>query len=133
MREDLLRLVRLQDLDLLMEALADPQRRKLERSLGFALGDPAVLRKEREELAATINQALLGRYRKLRCRHPRAIVLVRDGICLGCFVRCPAHLAGRLGGIAETCESCGRILVFPRRRGRQAEAVSGRIVPGSSP
>ncbi len=124
MYADLLQLLRLQDLDLLMEAFADPQRRKLERSLGFKLGDPRVLRKEREALAATIHQTLLDRYEQLRCRHSRAVVLVLDGICRGCFVRCPARLVGLPRAIAETCESCGRILVVPHHRGPRAQGTS---------
>jgi len=117
MLDDLFRLVRLQDLDHLIEAYADPERRKLERGMGFKVGKRAVLRQQREELAATISPALVGRYTRLRGRHSRAVVLLRDGICLGCFVRCPSSVVALCRVIANTCESCGRILVVPRGRG----------------
>jgi predicted nucleic acid-binding Zn-ribbon protein len=53
------------------------------------------LQKAREELANQISRPLLSRYERLRAKLKRAIVPVKNDICLGCFLRQPTSLAAR--------------------------------------
>jgi len=75
------------------------------------------LRREREAVAASIDEDLLRRYDRIRERMgPVAVVAVRRGICEGCRVAIPEGRVRRLQeeeDLLLTCERCGRILVWP--------------------
>ena len=110
MNTEVQKLVVLQDLDLLLRDLEEERIRQAEQAQGFEVGKLRLLCEERERLSRTIGEELLARYAQVRKRHARAIVPVRGGICLGCFVRRPAMTGGRRPSGLETCERCGRLL-----------------------
>lgn len=77
----------------------------------------AALRREREEVALSVEEDLLRRYNRIRERMgPVAVAAVRKGICEGCHVAIPEGRVRRLQDDPDlllTCERCGRILVVP--------------------
>ncbi|MFQ5792426.1 MAG: zinc ribbon domain-containing protein [Acidobacteriota bacterium] len=101
-------LVRLQDLDLMIEEINEVQQ------LGFDVEGKAQLEKARAELAARLSKPLLYTYERLRARYKRAIVPVKHDTCLGCFMRVPTAVTTRGRSEEEiiTCEGCGRILYW---------------------
>ncbi|HNR68887.1 MAG TPA: C4-type zinc ribbon domain-containing protein [bacterium] len=105
---DLERLVSLQDLDLMIQETDEVAK------LGFNVTGYDELQKAREELANQISRPLLSRYERLRAKLKRAIVPVKNDICLGCFLRQPTSLAARGREDEEifTCENCGRMLYW---------------------
>jgi len=108
MSKDLELLVQLQDLDLMIEEATDVQK------LGFSITGVDELKQAREELSEKIPKPLLYRYERLRGKLKRALVPVKNDICLGCFLRQPTSLGkqGREGSEIFTCENCGRMLYW---------------------
>ncbi len=107
-KKDLELLVSLQDIDLMIEEANDVAK------LGFAITGCDELKKARQELATNISKPLLSRYERLRAKLKRAIVPVKDDICLGCFLRQPTSIGakGREDEQIFTCENCGRMLYW---------------------
>lgn len=105
---DLEHIVHLQDIDLMIEEAADVEK------LGFDITGVDELKKARQELAEKISKPLLFRYERLRGKLKRAIVPVKNDICLGCFLRQPTAIGvqGREGAEIFTCENCGRMLYW---------------------
>lgn len=106
--KDLELLVSLQDLDLMIEESEEVEK------LGFSITGYNELKNAREELAEKISKPLLYRYERLRGKLKRAIVPVKNDICLGCFLRQPTSISsqGREGADIFTCENCGRMLYW---------------------
>jgi hypothetical protein len=106
-------LLRLHDVDLLIEeALAARAAPRLRR-LGLDLGDPQVLEQRRTRLATTVDPRLLAVYERARRRYGRGLATVRDRVCTGCFVTLPTSASPREGGSSlRPCESCGRLLYW---------------------
>lgn len=105
---ELERLVSLQDLDLMIEEAKEVEK------LGFSITGCNELKIARDELAAKISKPLLFRYERLRGKLKRAVVPVKNDICLGCFLRQPTSISahGREGADLLTCENCGRMLYW---------------------
>lgn len=105
---DLENLVKLQDLDLMIEESEEVEK------LGFALTGCSELKTARDEMAAQISKPLLFRYERLRGKLKRAVVPVKNDVCLGCFLRQPTSIGaqGREGTDLFTCENCGRMLYW---------------------
>jgi predicted nucleic acid-binding Zn-ribbon protein len=101
-------LVALQDLDIMIKDIVDVGH------LGFDVEGKEKLEEAREELQSKINKSILSNYGKLKSRYKRAIVPVKDDICLGCFMRIPTSLItrGRSDQDVILCEGCGRILYW---------------------
>lgn len=101
-------LVALQDLDVM---ILDAEEVK---QLGFKVAGKDKLEKAQQELALKIDKPLLFNYEKLKKRYKRAIVPVKDDVCLGCFMRVPTQLItrGRSDQQVINCEGCGRILYW---------------------
>jgi predicted nucleic acid-binding Zn-ribbon protein len=103
-------LVALQDLDIMLKEIEEV------KELGFEVKGEgaAALARAREELMVKIKKPLLAAYERLRNRYKRAIVPVKDDVCLGCFVRLPTSITthGRTDKEVLLCESCGRILYW---------------------
>ena len=101
-------LVSLQDIDLMIEESNEVAK------LGFSITGCGELEKAREDLAATISKPLLYRYERLRAKLKRAVVPVKNDICLGCFLRQPTSIGvkGREDSEIFTCENCGRMLYW---------------------
>lgn len=108
MKSDLVSLVTLQDLDLMIEEAHEVEK------LGFNLTNYEELKKARQELAQSISKPLLARYERLRAKLKRAIVPVKNDICLGCSLRQPTSRGarGREDEQIFTCENCGRMLYW---------------------
>lgn len=102
-------LVFVQELDALLDDLEAASGKQREERLGFRIEQTSRIRRERERLVSGIGDDLLRRCRRLRQRHPRAVVGTRGPVCLGCNTLRPTAMASRTVGL-ETCERCGRIL-----------------------
>lgn len=101
-------LVALQDIDNMIKESVN------EEKLGFKTQGFEKLESIRERLASEIDQAMLRTYERLHQKHKRAIVPVKDDICLGCFVKLPTSLTtrGKENIMIIRCENCGRILYW---------------------
>jgi predicted nucleic acid-binding Zn-ribbon protein len=101
-------LVKLQDLDMMISELEEVSK------IGFEVGGKKNIEEARTELVNQISRPLLYTYEKLRKRYKRAIVPVKNHVCLGCFMRVPTSLSvrGREDTAVYTCEGCGRILYW---------------------
>jgi hypothetical protein len=77
-------------------------------------GKIAVLRAERDALAAGVKPEMLKRYSTIRMRRGLAVVSVRNGTCQGCNMNIPPQLYNTLqrGQTIETCPSCHRIIYW---------------------
>ncbi len=109
MDEKLLRyLVALQDIDNMVKDSSE------EKELGFQTGGLGDLQAIREEVAAKIGTPMLRTYERLHLRYRRAVVPVKDEICLGCFIKLPTSLStkGKENVVVFRCENCGRILYW---------------------
>ncbi|MCB9501767.1 MAG: hypothetical protein H6696_07490 [Deferribacteres bacterium] len=110
MRNQLEKLVALQDLDLMIQELKEVQ------ELGFEVKTESseTLKNARDEMTAKIPRPLLGNYERLRKRYKRAIVPIKDDKCLGCFMKLPTYLLTHMQRDEQviTCEGCGRILYW---------------------
>jgi predicted nucleic acid-binding Zn-ribbon protein len=76
----------------------------------------AELTKEREELAAKIDEDVLSRFERLfKSKGDAAIVAVEHGVCTGCHMKLTtATVKGvEAGKEIVSCEQCGRILYEP--------------------
>ncbi len=108
MNKELEALITLQDIDLMIEEANEVEK------LGFSITGNTELAKAREEMASKIKKPLLFRYERLRAKLKRAIVPVKNDICLGCFLRQPTSIGakGREESDLFTCENCGRMLYW---------------------
>jgi predicted nucleic acid-binding Zn-ribbon protein len=71
------------------------------------------LKKEREELAAKVDEDLLDRFNRLfTSKGDAAVVALEHDVCTGCHMKVTTATAVRVRGGKEivTCEQCGRIL-----------------------
>jgi hypothetical protein len=77
-------------------------------------GKIAVLRGERDALAAGVKPEVLKRYGTIRMRRGLAVVSVRNGTCQGCNMNIPPQLYNTLqrGLSIETCPSCHRLIYW---------------------
>lgn len=111
MKEQMELLIILQDLDMMTAELSDKNVASKVKKLGFELDGQDALRESRNEIAAKLDKAVLSHYERLHTKFPRAVVPVKDGICLGCFVRQPAtRKPTQLDLLVTTCQRCQRIL-----------------------
>ncbi len=71
------------------------------------------LTKERANLAAKIDEDLLGRFERLfKSKGDAAVVAIEHGVCTGCHMKVTTATAAqaRVGKEIVNCENCGRIL-----------------------
>lgn len=101
-------LVALQDLDVMITDIDEV------KQIGFEVEGRVKLEEARSELAKKLSKPLFYNYENLRKRYKRAIVPVKDDVCLGCFMRIPTSLMtrGRSDQEVINCEGCGRILYW---------------------
>ena len=105
-------LLELHDLDLLLaEVRHAPTVAKLKK-LGFEPSDPAPLERQRAKLLAGVERRWVQHYERVLQRYGRAVVGMRERVCLGCFVTLPTSAAPGAGETLTLCESCGRILFW---------------------
>ncbi len=108
------RLAQLQDLELMIREVQDPDRKQQEEELGFSVEGLAQLEKARDRLLKRIPKEDLRVYKRVRRRYERAVVPVLNRICLGCFQALPTSVTPALSDDdpLPTCENCGRILYW---------------------
>lgn len=101
-------LVALQDID---NMLLDSSE---EQDIGFDTTGQENAKQIRDEVASKIDPPMLRTYERLHKRYRRAVVPVKDEICLGCFVKLPTSLStrGKENAVVFRCENCGRILYW---------------------
>lgn len=107
-------LVELQDIDVLLREVKDPEISSQEARMGFLVGHVDGLEKARGKIAATIDEKLLQTYERMSRRFARVVVPIDGTVCAGCRMSLPtSSMRGRhssLLGTVEICENCGRIL-----------------------
>jgi len=108
------KLVTYQDLELMIRDAEDPARMKQEASLGFEVGGLEALKKRLSDLEIEISKKDIRHYRRVGRKYERAVVLVIDKICHGCFQSLPTSRTRQVSdeGPLPTCENCGRILLW---------------------
>jgi predicted nucleic acid-binding Zn-ribbon protein len=108
-------LIYLQDMDLLLRDARDAEATKLWEKAGLRITGVEQVRRVRMELAKSIPPRWLALYERVFSRYGRALVPVRDGTCLKCFVKLPTGATAMPAGADSiaTCESCGCILYWP--------------------
>ena len=82
------------------------------RKLGFEPSEPALLERARHRLLAGVERRWVQHYERALQRYGRAVVGMRERVCLGCFVTLPTSAAPGAGESLTLCESCGRILYW---------------------
>ena len=105
-------LVELQDIDVLLREVKDPEIALQEERMGFSLEHVEGLEKARRRVAAQIDEKLLQTYERMSRRFARVVVPVEGSMCAGCRMSLPTASIRRppqLVGV-ENCENCGRIL-----------------------
>lgn len=102
-------LIMLQDLDLLIHEM-DQGAANREKEMGFSLEQHDQLVKAREGLAKKVDARLRSHYDKLHERYRRAIVPVKNNVCLACFLKQPTQYSTEQMEEIRTCENCSRIL-----------------------
>ena len=73
------------------------------------------LKREKEELAARVDEDLLDRFNRLfASKGDAAVVALEHDVCTGCHMKITTQTAVRVRGGKEivNCEQCGRILYF---------------------
>ena len=111
--EQLKNLIVLQDLDQMIADAMNAEFAKSQSKMGFKMDGLDKLRETRDELASKIDDVFLKTYERTTKRYKQAIVPVKGGVCLGCFVKLPTEVACRgQEGLIRTCENCGRILYW---------------------
>lgn len=109
-RAVLTNLVLLQDLDLMIRDAEDPQQTEEVNKMGFKVEGLKSLRAARDELAESIEPRVLRLYTVASSRYiGRAVVPLKDRVCLGCWALQPTGFGTNTSRVA-TCQSCGRIL-----------------------
>ncbi|HDL18782.1 MAG TPA: hypothetical protein ENH29_06990, partial [Bacteroidetes bacterium] len=82
-------LVALQDIDNMILDSSE------EQDIGFDTTGMENAKQIRDEVAFKIDPPMLRTYERLHKRYRRAVVPVKDEICLGCFVKLPTSLSTR--------------------------------------
>jgi predicted nucleic acid-binding Zn-ribbon protein len=89
--------------------------KELEKEIKTADSTVAKLKQERERLLTEVSRDLKARYNVLiEKRSGLAVVNVKNGTCLGCFMNIPPQLFIEVMKNSEalTCPSCNRILCY---------------------
>ena len=102
----------LHDLDLQLSEARHPATVARLKKLGFEPSEPAPLERARHRLFAGVERRWVQHYARALQRYGRAVVGMRERVCLGCFVTLPTSAAPGAGESLTLCESCGRILFW---------------------
>jgi hypothetical protein len=105
-------LLQLHDLDLLLREVRESVSRGRLQRMGFGVPEPGAPERARVRLLAGVDRRWLSHYERARERYTRAVVAVRDRVCLGCHVTLPTSASPGAGETLTLCESCGRILYW---------------------
>jgi len=103
-------LIMLQDIDLMIQEVSDKVTASQMSQIGFDVN--AVDRLQaRDELIRKIDPDLFTSYQRLMQRYPRAVVPVRNQVCLACFVKQPTKDLPTDHTI-RSCQRCNRFLYY---------------------
>ena len=105
-------ILQLHDVDVMLAETRDPKAVARLKKLGFELGPPTVLERTRGKLLAGIDRRWLNHYERALKRYGRAVAVVRDRVCQGCFITLPTSASPSGDQGLTLCESCGRILYW---------------------
>ena len=103
--------IRLHDVDLLLEELRSAGAGPPARTPGPDAGGLRALERLRAQLLARLERRWGHAYERAQRRYGRAVVAVRDRVCQGCFITLPTSSAASSDALT-VCESCGRILFW---------------------
>jgi predicted nucleic acid-binding Zn-ribbon protein len=106
-------LLRLHDLDLLLADTRAPGCAARFKKLGFELRESHGLERHRARLLECVDRRWLNHYERALRRYGRAVAVVRDRVCQGCFITLPTAISPGSANALTLCESCGRILYWP--------------------
>ena len=104
--------LQLHDLDLLLNEALDPKSRARLKKLGFEVQDPVVLQRARARLLQGVDRRWVNHYERALKRYGRAVAVVRERVCQGCFITLPTSASPNTQESLTVCESCGRILYW---------------------
>jgi len=110
MNPTLEQIIILQDLDLMIREISDQKTASQLRKIGFEIDEAGTLQEARDEIAARMDAEILGTYQRLMSRYPRAVVPVKNGICLACFIKQPTQYSSSDTDKVRLCQQCKRIL-----------------------
>ena len=94
---------------------ADAERKELEKEMTAVESVVAALTKERDKLLSRVSGEAKARYKVLmEKRSGLAVVNVKNGVCLGCYMNIPPQLFIEVMKNARlvTCPSCNRIFCY---------------------
>jgi predicted nucleic acid-binding Zn-ribbon protein len=102
-------LVLYQDIHLMLQ---EAEEEKIQ--FGFSVDGIDELKQAQGKLAKKIENRYLRTYERLKTRFRRAIVPVKENVCLGCFAKLPTSYSTKHQNEQSviTCEHCGRILYW---------------------
>lgn len=86
---------------------------EMNQVLASIKGQRDKLQAEREPVYASLSEETRRLYDRVRTKHPLAVTVLEEGICLGCRVEIPSTEAERIEASAklERCPNCTRIIV----------------------
>ncbi len=93
----------------------EAEKKELEKEMASVEAVVSVLRKERDGLMSKVSGDAKARYRiLLEKRSGVAVVNVKDGVCLGCYMNIPPQLFIEVTRNAQliSCPSCNRIFCY---------------------
>ena len=104
-------LAALHDHDLVLEEAHDAGTAQRLKALGLVVGPTAGLDRARAALAQGLERRWLVAYDRARGRYGRGMAVVRERVCVGCFMKMPTS-AVPAGDLPVQCESCARVLYW---------------------
>ena len=111
MNSQLETLIMLQDLDLMIREISDKTTATQMSRIGFEVDAIDNLHDARHDLSRKIDPDLLAAYSRLMEKHQRAVVPVRNNVCLGCFLKQPTKY-NVTDEKLRWCNHCNRFLYF---------------------
>ena len=109
---DTIALIRIHDLDLMLNEVGSTLALAKLKRLGFPLGPAGPVEAERQQLLAGLDPRWLSHYERARRRYGTAVAPVRSRVCQGCHITLPRSAAPPAGDALTLCASCGRILYW---------------------
>lgn len=100
----------------------DAEKEKIEKKMAVLDKEIAENEKKKKELSKNIPELLYRRYdRLIKHKNGKAIATVENGVCSGCHLRIRPQILLEVSkqDSIVTCENCSRILVPPRKAGKE--------------
>lgn len=104
--------LQLHDLDVLLGELRSPKSLTRLKKLGYEFAEFAPLERLRAKLLGQVDRRWLNHYERALRRYGRGVAVVRNRVCLGCFITLPTSALPNADESLTLCESCGRILYW---------------------